>query len=115
LHELSIASNLIDIVKKAVEGKEISRVTSLRIVIGEMSMVVPESLEFAFGVISKGTFVENARLDFVRKPLVGKCLECEKEFAVRDFLFRCPECQSPGVEIVSGRELLLESIECEQG
>jgi len=113
LHELSIASNLIDIVNKAVEGQDVSRVTSLRIVIGEMSNVVPDCLSFAFEVTSKGTVAENARLDFEKKPLVARCLDCGSEFPIRDYLFLCPQCESPKIEIISGKEFFLESIECE--
>jgi hydrogenase nickel incorporation protein HypA/HybF len=113
MHELSIASNLIEIVDKAIEGQGVSRVTSLRVVIGELSNVVPDCLAFAFEVASRGTVAENARLDFVHKPLVGRCLDCGKEFAIRDFLFRCPDCESPKIEVVSGKEFFLESIECE--
>ncbi len=113
MHELSIASNLIDIVNQAVDGQNVSRVMSLRIVIGEMSTVVPECLAFAFEVVSKGTVAENARIHFEKKPLVGRCGDCGKEFHIRDYVFRCPECESPRVEIVSGKEFFLESIECE--
>jgi len=113
LHELSIASNLIDIVKQATERQEVSRVTSLRIVIGEMSNVVPDCLTFAFEVVSRGTLAENARLDFQKKPLRGRCLDCGEEFPIQEYFFRCPECESPKIEIVSGREFFLESIECE--
>jgi hydrogenase nickel incorporation protein HypA/HybF len=113
MHELSIASNLIDIVKQATEGQEVSRVTSLRIVMGEMSMVVPEALEFAFEVVSRGTVAEDAQLDFVQKPLRCRCLDCGKESAIEAYLFRCPQCESPKIEIVSGKEFFLESIECE--
>lgn len=113
MHELSIASNLIEIVKHAIEGQEVSRVTSLRLVIGAMSSVLPDSLAFAFEVVSKGTVAENARLDFDKKPLVGRCLDCGGEFPIRDYLFRCRECGSPKVELVTGKEFFLESIECE--
>ncbi len=113
MHELSIASNLMDIVKKAVDGQNISRVTSLRIVIGKMSTVVPECLAFAFEVVSKGTIAENARLDFEKKPLVGRCCDCEKKFHIQHYVFRCPECGSLEIELISGKEFFLDSIECE--
>ncbi len=113
MHELSIASNLIDIVNQAIQGREVARVTSLRIVIGEMSNVVPDCLTFAFGVVSKGTIAEDARLDFESKPLVGRCGDCGNEFRIEQYLFRCPDCESPKIEIVSGKEFFLESIECE--
>ena len=113
MHELSIASNLIDIVSDAIEGQDVSRVTSLRIVIGEMSNVVPDCLSFAFEVVSKGTVAEDARLDFERKPLIARCQDCGKEFPVQGYLFLCPECQSQRIEVISGKEFFLESIECE--
>lgn len=113
MHELSIASNLMDIVKQAVDGQSVSRVTSLRIVIGEMSTVVPDCLTFAFQIMSKGSVAEGARLDFEKKSLIGKCGDCGKEFHVENYVFLCPECESRNVEILSGREFMLKSIECE--
>ncbi len=113
MHELSIASNLIDIIKQATDGKDVSRVTLLRIVIGEMSTVVPDCLAFAFEVVSKGTIAESARIDFEKKPLIGQCGDCGHEFHIEEYLFRCPECESPKIEILSGKEFMLESIECE--
>jgi len=104
---------LIDIVKQATDRQGVSRVTSLRIVMGEMSNVFPDCLSFAFEVVSKGTMAENARLEFVEKPLKGRCRDCGKEFGIRDYLFRCPECESPRIEVISGNEFFLESIECE--
>lgn len=113
MHELSIASNLMDIVKQAIDGQSVSRVTSLLIVIGEMSTVVPDCLTFAFEIMSKGSVAEGARLDFEKKPLIGKCGDCGKEFHVENYVFLCPECESRNVEILSGREFMLKSIECE--
>ncbi len=113
MHELSIASNLIDIVKQAVDGQSVSRVTSLHIVIGEMSTVVTDALAFAFEVVSKGTVAEGAQLDFENKPLIGKCRDCGNEFHIEDFVFYCPECESRNIGIISGREFMLKSIECE--
>ncbi|MDP2899254.1 MAG: hydrogenase maturation nickel metallochaperone HypA [bacterium] len=113
MHELSIASNLMDIVKQAVDGQNVSRVTTLRIVIGELSTVVPDCLAFAFEIMSKGTVAEGAHLDFEKKPLIGKCGDCGREFRIQDFVFHCPDCDSPRVEILSGKEFMLKSIECE--
>lgn len=113
MHELSIASNLMDIVKQSVDGQNVSRVTSLLIVIGEMSTVVPDCLAFAFEIISKGSIAEGARLDFEEKSLVGKCGDCGIEFHVENYVFLCPECESRKVEILSGQEFMLKSIECE--
>lgn len=113
MHELSIASNLMDIVKQTVDGQNVSRVTSLHITIGELSTVVPDCLAFAFGIISKGSVAEGARLDFEKTPLIGKCGDCGREFHVANYVFLCPECESRKIEILSGKEFMLKSIECE--
>jgi hydrogenase nickel incorporation protein HypA/HybF len=113
MHELSIASNLMDIVKQAVDGQNVSRVTSLHITIGELSTVVPDCLAFAFEIISKGSVAEGARLEFERKPLIGKCGNCGREFHVENYVFLCPDCESRNIEILSGKEFMLKSIECE--
>ncbi len=111
MHELAIAENLMDIVKKSAEQHNIEKVKSLRIVIGELSMVLPDALEFSFSIVSKGTVAEQAQLEFIHIPISAHCNICKKEITVENNIFKCPQCGSTDLKITKGQEFYLESIE----
>lgn len=74
-------------------------------------MAVPDCIRFYFEILSKGTVAEGAALEAEEIPLTGQCKNCSKKFVIKNYVFRCPYCESPNVEIISGRELFIESIE----
>lgn len=113
MHEMSIAQGILDIVLDAADKNDAVRVSSIRLLIGEMTEVEPESLRFCFNALAAGTCAEAAALDIVEVPLVGRCKQCSGEFRIERYRFICPLCQSPGVDIVSGRELRVEHLEVE--
>lgn len=79
--------------------------------ISEIMSIVPECVNFYFNVLSKGTIAENAKLEIELIPTMGKCMSCKKEFLVEDLAFICPDCLSRDVEMISGRELTIVSME----
>jgi len=44
---------------------------------------------------------------------VGRCQKCGKEFHIDHYDFFCPECSDGVLELISGRELQVESLEVE--
>ena len=104
MHEISVAQDIVDLVIENLPKDEIVNVTKVRIKIGELSAIIPESLEFCFDVITKDTRLEGAKLEIQEVPVIVKCNNCSKEFKVNDFCFICPECGSGNVEILQGKE-----------
>ena len=113
MHEMSIAMSLFQIIEEEIIRSNLSRVTLVRLRIGEMSTVVPEALEFCFGVLAEGTPVAGATLECDIVPITGLCRSCRREFTVEDYLFRCPDCRSAEVDMVTGEELCLAELEGE--
>lgn len=113
MHEMSIAQSLLDIIVQESENHQVNRVLSVSVKVGEMSAVETESLRFCFELLTQGTLAEGARLEIERVPIACRCRECGCEFAVQDLLFTCPECKGNAVEMLSGKELSLESFEAE--
>lgn len=113
MHELSITQNILDIaLKQAPNGDTKIRKISLKI--GEFTFVDPECVRFYFEQISKDTPAEDAVLDIEKLPLRVKCNDCEKENPLlKADEFICPDCKSNKVEIITGRELFVESIDVE--
>jgi hydrogenase nickel incorporation protein HypA/HybF len=111
VHELSIASAVVATVEKHAGGRPTSAVT-LRV--GRLRQVVPESLEFYFGFVSKGTVCDGARLELEVVPGRLGCASCDHEWELDEPAFWCPACASSDVRITAGNELEVESIEVEE-
>src|SRR5262245_5753378 len=106
MHELSIARGLADAACEALSRSEPSpaRVHSVRIRVGALSGVVPESLEFCFGLCIQGTPLAGSRLVIEAQPVVVFCPRCLESRELEDpSRFRCPVCATPTPELIHGR------------
>ncbi|MEG6584310.1 hydrogenase maturation nickel metallochaperone HypA [Dendrosporobacter sp. 1207_IL3150] len=113
MHEMAIAQGILDIVLNTAAQHGASRVGLVRLLVGEMTQVVPQSLEFGFSALAVGTIAQNANLEVIIVPVTGKCVCCTQQFNIRQNQFQCPDCQSFNIEIISGRELLVDALEVE--
>ena len=112
MHELSLSGAIVNTVVKHAAGRPVSLV-SLRV--GALRQVVPDTLEFYFEFVSKGTVCEGARLEQELIPALLRCASCEHEWEIDMPIFMCPGCGSAGrVEVASGEEFEVESIEVEE-
>ena len=111
MHEMSIAQSLIDIITEEMVKNNASTLRSVRLNIGQMSAVVPDSLSFCFEVITTGTELEGARLDMDVIPLEGVCRKCEDKFQIEDYAFACPACGSTEIEVIGGQDLSIVEME----
>lgn len=112
MHELSLSGAIVNTVEKHAAGRRVS-VVSMRI--GALRQVVPDTLEFYFGFVSEGTVCEGARLEQELIPARLRCASCEREWEIEVPVFMCPGCGAGGrVEVASGDEFCVESIEVEE-
>jgi hydrogenase nickel incorporation protein HypA/HybF len=114
VHELSIAQNIVEIVEQYVPVESRAATRSVRVRVGGLSGIVPESLEFSFSAIVAGTPLDSARLDIERVPAVCRCEDCRVEFEVADFVFVCPGCSGMHTRLISGSDLQVVDIELEE-
>lgn len=104
-----MAHSVVRTVTEAVPGR---RVRSVTLHVGVASGVVPEALTFAWDVATEGTALAGSRLDVVRVPLTLVCRDCGATGeAVDPLRVRCPACVGRAVEVVSGRELQIATVE----
>lgn len=108
MHEFSIAAAIVDTAVRHADGR---RVTSVQVNLGHLRQVVPDSLEFAFGIVSRGTVCEDAALEQVVIPARLRCGPCDREWQIDQPNFRCPSCDGTETVAVSGEELEVESID----
>jgi hydrogenase nickel incorporation protein HypA/HybF len=111
MHELSIASAIVATVERHAVGRP---VTTVRVRVGRMRQVVPDALEFCFGMVARESVCEGARLELEVVPAVLRCAACRHEWEIIEPPFWCPECAGGDVLAVRGEELEVESIEIEE-
>lgn len=113
MHEMAIAQGILDIVLKSAAEHKATKVTSIKLLIGQMTQIEPQSLTFGFEALSIGSIAEGAKIDVTIVPLVGQCDSCKQQFSVEGYCFLCPNCNSASVSVISGRELAVEYLEVE--
>ena len=113
MHELAITQSMFDLVLEQAEKAKAMKVGKINLVIGEMTGVVGDCVQFYFGFLSQGSIAEGAALSFKMVPTMARCQECGKTFELEEFDWACPYCQGNSIEIVAGKELFVESIEVE--
>lgn len=113
MHELSIALSLLDLAVKHASQAGAKRITGLYLVIGELSSVVDDSLQFHWDIIADDTIAQGAQLHFDRRSTQLECTGCGHCFAPQDGYFACPECSCAEVRIIQGEEFRLEAIDVE--
>lgn len=111
MHELSVTQGIFDIVLKQAEAAHAGKITAINLVIGEMTGVVGDCVQFYMDFMTKGTIAEGARVSVKSVPAQAQCRKCLHIFEIGQSQWTCPECGHRGLEIVAGKELLVESID----
>lgn len=115
MHEFSLLQNIFTILDQIALEKKLKRITKVTLRVGKLRQVVPETMQFAFETLSKSTCAEGAKLVLAFEEIKILCRDCQKEFIVEDNVYLCPACGAASVELISGKELILESVEGEVG
>ena len=114
MHELSITQSILEIALRHGEQAQASKITALNLVIGQLSSVVDDSVQFYWDMIAEGTLAEGALLHFKRLPARLECLDCGQIYTLEGSqLDGCPACESMKVKVIAGKDFRLESIEVE--
>lgn len=113
MHELSVATGVIEIAEKTLQLNGMKKIHAIHIVIGELTCVDESALRFALEPAGKGTAIEGSEIIIHIQKATARCTPCEKEFDPIGFVARCPKCKGFDTKIIKGRELYVKSIEAE--
>jgi hydrogenase nickel incorporation protein HypA/HybF len=111
MHELSVASAILNTAVKHAEGRPVD-VVSIRV--GRLRQVVPDSLRFYFEIVARDTICENAELQIVEIEARLCCSDCGCAWEPSIPAFRCPDCGGANVAVTAGEELAVDYIELEE-
>ncbi len=113
MHELSVTEAILNLALKHAEDETASRITDLYLVIGDLSSVVDDSVQFYWNIIAKDTIAENAILHFKRIHPEIQCRECQLKYTPQNEDISCPRCGSIRVDVIKGKEFYLDAIDIE--
>lgn len=111
MHEVSLMEQALELALEYAHQQNAQKILRLKMRIGTMSGVVPEALEFAFDIVTRGTLAEGAILEIEKVPVVCYCPNCNIEFQPADLFYECPQCGELSSEIRKGKEIELASLE----
>jgi hydrogenase nickel incorporation protein HypA/HybF len=114
MHELSVTEGILTLALEHANKASAAKVTAINLVIGRLSSIVDDSVQFYWDMISENTICSGSKLEFDRRPAVLKCKDCGREYPIDRELMPCPDCKSYNVTIVTGEEFYLDSIEIEK-
>ena len=114
MHEMGIVMQIIEIATSSIpeDMKEVS-IKKVNLKVGKMSAVVPSSLRFCFDIAAADTQLAGAELDIEEIPVRARCRKCAAEWTIEGPAFNCIKCGTGDIDIISGRELDIASIEVE--
>lgn len=113
MHESIITENLLNTVLDEAKAAKAKKVTGVHVVVGELSGVVSDCVQFYFDILKKDTAAAEAAIDFTAVPAKLQCRDCHTDFHPEDTLWVCPHCGSYSIAIKGGRDCYIESIEVE--
>lgn len=110
MHELAITENIIEIATQQAQGGRVKRII---LEIGQLSAILPESIQFCFDVCSQDTPLAGAILEIVEMAGLGICQNCGQEIPMELPFAICDRCGSRQIKIIQGQELTLKTLELE--
>lgn len=111
MHELSIAQNILESVRRERERNGWDAVNSIELQVGALAGVHTDSLVFGFDALRADFDLSDCRLQIEAVPLTLSCSTCGQTAATEALSFRCPSCASTDVSVVGGYELDIVSLD----
>ena len=111
MHELSIALGIVKIAEDETAKAKAEKVTKIELIVGVLSGVEIDSLEFVWSSAVKDSVLEKAELKITKVLGKGKCADCNTEFEMENIYDVCPKCSSNFKGILQGKELRVKALE----
>ena len=119
MHEVSVVSDIVSAILRELEKYNVERVEEVVLVVGEMTSLGEEQLEFAYEIVTKGTKLEGSKLVIEQEKISVDCLECGYKGEVRmlesDYgehtipILSCPKCNGK-VKVTAGQTCRVKNL-----
>ncbi|HZQ79923.1 MAG TPA: hydrogenase maturation nickel metallochaperone HypA [Acidimicrobiia bacterium] len=108
MHELSVAEAIAGAVNRHADGRTVTKVL---VRIGHLRQVVPDALSFAWEMLTTGSDLEGSVLEIESVPATVACRACGAETTLDMPITACGQCYSRDVELLTGEEFAVVSLE----
>ncbi len=124
MHEVSVISGIVKAVLEELEKYEVANVSSVDLLIGEMTLLGEEQLTFAYEIVTRDTLLEGSKLNIEHEPISVSCKVCDYEGPIKmlesgDYtshkipVMSCPECGGH-VLVTKGQSCCVTSVDIEE-
>ena len=110
MHEIGIVRQIRRTVEDFAAQNQVSRIHSVVVDCGELSLIVPRYLEELYPVVMKDSILESSELIVQVIPGMAECNSCDEIFNVVACRGYCPNCGSFEKTVLSGRDFLIREI-----
>ncbi len=109
MHELSLCEAIAGVVKGHADGRHVDVV---RVRVGALRQVVPESLSFCWTLVRDAEDMPDAELELECVSAEVQCRACGRQSEIESpWSIWCPRCDSSDVEVLRGNEFLVTSLD----
>jgi hydrogenase nickel incorporation protein HypA/HybF len=114
MHEMSLTEGVVRILEDQAAAHGFTKVKTVWLEIGELSQADPDSMLFCFDAVARGSSIAaGARLEIVRVPGEGFCLDCAKAVKLASRVDGCPECGGFALSVTQGADMRIKELEVE--
>ncbi len=111
MHELSIATDLINTAMETAKQNNAKKVLSITVEVGELAMINPEQLVFMYEVLTEENMLKGSKLNIVHLPALMECQNCGYRGPIEDkYTCACPKCDMT-MRAIEGRDICLKTME----
>ena len=112
MHELGIVYHIIRDVENAARANGVSRISSVTLLLGEVSGVVPDLLLDAWRwAADKKLITQGTELIVEPVEAVTHCEACGRDYGTVEHGKTCPHCGSGETYLLQGQEVMIKQIE----
>jgi len=113
MHEFSIMQGVFKLLEDIAVENNLIKINKVMLKIGKLRQVFPDFFQFAFENISQDTMASGAELIIEEIPITMRCQLCKQKFAVERSTYICPACEATKLDLLTGKEVLIASVEGE--
>lgn len=119
MHEFSFTSQIVRNVLAEAEKHKAKKVAEVHLIVGKLTFLGLDQVQFAYEVLTKGTIMEGSKLIVKEQEGVVRCSQCgyEGDFKYHDDpLYHVPmptlKCLQCGnlVKIIAGKECIIKNV-----
>ena len=113
MHEFAVTKSIVSIILEKAREVNANKITKVELLVGRLTGFVPECIQLQFDILSRDTEAAGASLSFLQPSAILHCRKCNHDYTSDSLPFICPECHNLEMDILSGLELRVESMEVE--